>query len=267
MSTPAHQPIIFLAFASAWNAGQLPNVPAETRALRTILEPLAEVGRIELILRQDVTTDEVFDPFQDERYAGRVAIFHYAGHADQYGLLLSDKTGAPQKTDASGFAAFLAEQPGLRLVFLNGCATAAQIYELLGAGVPAIVATRIDIVDEVAAEFASRFYKGLAGGADIATAYRSAAAAARTVQSSAQAQAWTLHLHAEQPEAGAWKIPEAPPVTDPASKEQAAKSSFNQQMGAIDLRGAQGTIIGSSGPITQTFGPMTHSWGEEEKSE
>lgn len=266
MSILFQHPVIFLAFASAWNAGQLPNVPVEARALRAILEPLAEAGRIELILRQDVTTDEVFDLFQDERYAGRVAIFHYAGHADQYGLLLTDKAGAPQKTDASGFAAFLAEQPGLRMVFLNGCATAAQVYDLLGAGVPAIVATRIDIVDELAAEFASRFYKGLAGGADIATAYRSAAAAARTVQGSAQALPWALHLHAEQPDAGAWQIPEPPP-TGPEGKEQSTKSPLNQQIGSVDLRHSQGAIIGSTGPITQSFGPMSNNWEAEAKSD
>ena len=43
--------------------------------------------------------------------------------------------------DAAGLAAFLGQQRGLQLVFLNGCSTQAQVKGLLEAGVGVVIAT------------------------------------------------------------------------------------------------------------------------------
>lgn len=66
-----------------------------------------------------------------------------------------------------GLASFLGQQTGLELVFLNGCATQNQAQGLLDANVSTVIATSQAIDDRVAAEFASRFYRSLAGGASI----------------------------------------------------------------------------------------------------
>ena len=50
------------------------------------------------------TADDILGTFQDERYRGRVAIFHYAGHAESYELLLQGANGKPAVADAGGLA-------------------------------------------------------------------------------------------------------------------------------------------------------------------
>ena len=106
-----------------------------------------------------------------------MAIFHFGGHANGYQLLLESAAGKPAAADAGGLAAFLAQQRGLQLVFLNGCSTERQVQGLLDAGVSAVIATDQAIDDAVATAFAARFYQGLAGGAAIGAAFGEAEAA------------------------------------------------------------------------------------------
>ena len=61
--------------------------------------------------------ERIIQAFQ--RYRDRVAIFHYGGHANGYQLLLESAAGGSVAADSASFAAFLAEQSGLQLVFLN----------------------------------------------------------------------------------------------------------------------------------------------------
>ena len=104
---------------------------------------------------------DIFAAFR--RHRDRIAIFHFAGHAGSDRLLLEAAGGAGRPADAAGLAAFLAQQHGLALVFLNGCATRGQAQGLLDAGVAAVIATSQAIRDDVAAEFAGQFYTSLAG--------------------------------------------------------------------------------------------------------
>ena len=86
--------------------------------------------------------------------------------------------------DAGGLAAFFKLQHGLKLVFLNGCSTELQVRGLLDAGVATVIATSWNVQDEVAAEFASWFYKSLGGGASIRRAFGEASAALNISQES-----------------------------------------------------------------------------------
>ena len=49
-------------------------------------------------------------------------------------------------------------------MFLNGCSTRPQVKRLLNAGVPAVIATALPIVDQVATDFAVAFYQALTTG-------------------------------------------------------------------------------------------------------
>ncbi|MCB0185689.1 MAG: CHAT domain-containing protein, partial [Caldilineaceae bacterium] len=93
----------------------------------------------------------------------RIALWHYAGHANGYQLLLEDDQGQRALADAGGLADFLAQQRGLELVFLNGCSTQPQVQGLLDAGISAVIATAQAIDDAVATRFAECFYQSLAG--------------------------------------------------------------------------------------------------------
>ena len=176
------KPVIFFAFANdrGGDIGYLRNLPEEARQVQAALDAAAQAGLCEVVLHQNVTVDTVLDVFQDARYRNRIAVFHYGGHAESYELLLETAEGKTATADAGGLAAFLSRQTGLQLVFLNGCSTQPQVQGLLDAGVAAVIATAQAIDDAVATDFAVRFYKGLAGGASLQTAFHEAEAACKT---------------------------------------------------------------------------------------
>ncbi|MFZ2419899.1 MAG: CHAT domain-containing protein, partial [Anaerolineae bacterium] len=171
------KPVIFLAFANnrADPAHFLDKLAEEERRLRETLGKAAEL--CDVVYDETATADEILALFQ--RHRDRIAIFHFAGHANSYQLLLETADGQPAAANAGGFAAFLGQQTGLELVFLNGCSTQGQVEELLAAKVPAIIATDQKIKDDIATDFAALFYGGLATGVSIRSAFEQAKAGIR----------------------------------------------------------------------------------------
>lgn len=184
MTTSASKPVIFLAFANDRDdhVDYLRNLPEETRRLRSALERAEQAGLCEIVVRTNCTADDIFGVFQDAKYRNRVAIFHYGGHANGYQLLLESTDGRTATAAAGGLAAFLGQQQGLQLVFLNGCATQPQTQALLDANVSAVISTSRAIDDLVATDFSHRFYQGLVGGATIRTAFKESEASIQTVK-------------------------------------------------------------------------------------
>src|SRR5262249_48239524 len=154
----ADHPLLFFVFAndSPRGPGYLRNLIAEARQIRSAIEEAQYQGLCGLEVRYNVTPDEIFDVFARNR--GRVVVFHYGGHADSFSLLLKDAAGNTRPAYAAGLARFLGQQPGLQLVFLNGCSTQGHIDHLLQNNVPAVIATSRAIRDDVATAFAGRFY-------------------------------------------------------------------------------------------------------------
>ncbi len=177
--TPTRPIAVFFAFANdrADRARYLRNLPDEQRHVREAMEAAVEAGLCEVVERANATVDEVLDVFQDPEYRDRVAVFHFGGHAGDAELLLESAGGEATVAHAGGLARFLGQQRGLELVFLNGCSSRGQVQGLLDAGVPAVIATSQAIDDAVATELSSRFYKALASGATVRTAYTEAQAA------------------------------------------------------------------------------------------
>ncbi len=233
MTDTTSKPVIFLAFANDRDdtIGYLRNLPDEARRLRDVLEPAEQAGLCEVVVRSNSTAADIFKVCQDPRYRNRIAILHYGGHANGYQLLLEAADGQSVAADAGGLAAFLAQQQGLQLVFLNGCSTQQQTDGLLEANISAVVSTSRAIDDKVATEFSYQFYQGLAGGASIRTAYNEAEAAIQTAKggdtrglyfgdkdkTSTQPHAdrwpWNLYLRQGSESADQWNLPEA--VNDP----------------------------------------------------
>jgi tetratricopeptide (TPR) repeat protein len=174
--SPTRPIVIFFAFANdrADRARYLRNLPDEQRHVREAMEAAVEAGLCEVVERANATVDEILDMFQDPEYRDRVAVFHFGGHAGDAELLLESAGGEATVAHAGGLARFLGEQRGLELVFLNGCSSRGQVQGLLDAGVPAVIATSQAIDDGVATEFSSRFYKALASGTPVRTAYAEA---------------------------------------------------------------------------------------------
>lgn len=175
---------IFFAFANDRSGGAryLRNLPEEQRHVREAMEAAVEAGLCEVVERSNATIDEVLDVFQDPDYRDRIAVFHFGGHAGGAELLMEAASGAVAVAHAGGLARFLGTQRGLELVFLNGCSSRGQVQGLLDAGVPAVIATSEAIDDGVATELSARFYKALASGAAVRTAYAEARGAVQIRQ-------------------------------------------------------------------------------------
>ena len=176
------RPVAFVACANDRVDGvrYLRDLASELRAIRSAFAPLTASGQWELVERGNATLDDILDVFQSEVYRDRIAVFHYAGHADGYRLLLETERGSLTPALAKGLSAFLGRQRGLQLVVLNGCATEDQAQSLLAAGVHSVIATSSEIVDKVARVFATRLYRGLATGADLGRAFDESVAAIRS---------------------------------------------------------------------------------------
>lgn len=220
-------PVILLAYANDRGDDRryLRNLPAETRRLRSALKKSVDAGHCELIERTNATLAEILAIFRDSQHRGRIAIFHYAGHADSYHLLFETPEGEPAPMRADAFARFLGVDAGrtLQLIFLNGCSTRRQAQALLDAGVAAVLATERAIDDAAATEFADNFFAALANGHGIKSAFDLAQAAVqaggaalwRSVQLVSATSPedvrppWELHIRAGADSVGTWNLPDA----------------------------------------------------------
>lgn len=165
-------PVIFLAYANErTERGFLRNLTGELKSIMNALEPTMQQGRIHLKITPAASAEEIRRAFQDEWYEDRISIFHYGGHADDDELWLENDGGGNKSFFSVGLSRFLASQTGIKLVFLNGCATKAHADLLLAAGIPAVIATSRKIDDYQATRFATTFYHGLASGANIGEAF------------------------------------------------------------------------------------------------
>ena len=80
--------------------------------VRLALERAKDAQLCEVVERANTTAEDLLNVFLDEDYRHRVAVFHYAGHAGDYHLLLE---GLEESVvaDAGGLASFLGRQRGL----------------------------------------------------------------------------------------------------------------------------------------------------------
>ncbi|MCP4695894.1 MAG: CHAT domain-containing protein [Gammaproteobacteria bacterium] len=201
-------PILFLAFAQD-PARFLPKLADELRVVRDTLEQAEKQGLCKLVLRSNTVLEEIFQVFQDAERRDRIALFHFAGHGDDAGLLLERSGGGADWADARGLATFLGQQQGLQTVILNACSTVQQVQLLLDSGVPCVIATRYDIDDERAAWFSARFYRALAQGITLARAFAEAKAAVTAQWGEPERFAWEIFYKPGAEPAGEWNLPAA----------------------------------------------------------
>jgi len=168
-------PVIVLAFANEFTQERfLRKLTFELKMILNVLEPAMQRDRCYVKIMPAATQKEIASVFQDEWYEDRVGIFHYGGHGDEDELWLEDENGANKSFFSMGLAKFLGAQEGLKLVFLNACATHSHAQLLMDAGIQAVVATSQKIADDQATRFAEIFYQGLAGGANILESFSEA---------------------------------------------------------------------------------------------
>lgn len=142
----------------------LPSVERERKMIEEALENYSDTNRLKVVARSSVSIPEIFRLFN--RYQGRIALFHFAGHAEGDGLQLNKDFSDNETGRAEGLADLFRREVAdgiLQLVFLNGCSSLPQLDGLKAAGVPSVIATRCPIQDKKALHLAQQFYRTLAG--------------------------------------------------------------------------------------------------------
>ena len=162
-------PVILLAFANDREGRFLRSIAEEQRRIRKALSSLVEKKLIHLEELPNATDEDIFDAFR--RFKDRIRMFHYGGHAGDLELMLSSGSFSVER-----FAQYLAKQKGLKLVFMNGCATGSQVRVLQEAGIPEMILTKTSIADEAAQQFSEQFYGHLATGRSIERSFEEASA-------------------------------------------------------------------------------------------
>ena len=227
MTAGDQPPVVILAFANDPDE-YLKNIRRERANLFASLRDLNDRRLIDVYKEEETSIDHFFELFT--RYADRVAVLHYGGHASGTSLQLESAAGTAETAHAAGLAKLLGMQKNLQLVFLNGCATQGQVEQLLACGVRAVIATAVPINDLMATEFAEQFYAALARNASIAAAFGTASAliatryadagprvetfrggfvAARS-QPAGPAPVWGLYVNAGAEAVLDWKLPQVP---------------------------------------------------------
>jgi hypothetical protein len=158
--------VLYFAYAND-HTQPLDELKREDNEITRLLQPLADQDCFRYYRDPYATLDQVAD--QLSAYRDRLVLFHYSGHAGAELLKLEDGPA-----HAPGIAGLLGQCPRLRVVVLNGCATAGQVRALHTQGIPAVVATHERVGDAKAATFALRFYRQLADRHTLEAAYESA---------------------------------------------------------------------------------------------
>lgn len=157
-----HLPPIALIIFSNDLDNYLSNIEMERKIIEEALEYYNDTNRLKIITRSSVTIKDLFRLFN--RYKGRIALFHFAGHASGKGLQLNNVAQQTEIGRAEGLASLFkreVEHGQLQFVFLNGCSTTGQVEGLKQAGVPNIIATNCPISDYKAINFARTLYRSL----------------------------------------------------------------------------------------------------------
>jgi len=166
-------PIVIIAFSNDKD-NYLDMIVRERKSIFKSLQNHHDKAFIQVHQEMNTSLEDIFETFN--RYKNQVEIFHYGGHANGSSLQFESTGGTVQIAYSGGLAEMLGLQVGLKLVFLNGCATKGQVDLLLKSGVKAVIATSVPINDVMAVEFAEQFYQSLSNQASISDAYIAARA-------------------------------------------------------------------------------------------
>ena len=111
------KPHIFFAFANDWthSRSNLRDLKKEYREIQKTIETVIDKDKCGLLFESGLTSKRLLDTFQ--QYEDTIVIFHYAGHADSYSLLLESAQGKPERLYRKQLVATLSRQHSLQFVF------------------------------------------------------------------------------------------------------------------------------------------------------
>lgn len=168
-------PIVFLACANSYRKGKrLRYLVNERKAIARILSSELEHSVYQPVEKGNVANDFFLDLLRKRQYRDRVAVLHFAGHADMsYFRLESDEFETPVTMDQ--LSELVAQLPRLKAVFLSGCANPRILEMLLQRDVPAVIVTQSRAKDPRTTAIAKTFYSHLSDGKTLREAFEGVA--------------------------------------------------------------------------------------------
>ncbi|MEM9984738.1 MAG: CHAT domain-containing protein [Bacteroidota bacterium] len=112
----------------------------------------------------------IFDLLRAQRYRWRSSMLHLAGYSEGDYIHLNGGLGE-EPLKAKSLATLISRLPGLKLVFLNGCATAELVGHLLRLDLPAVIATQARNSRTEATPTAMAFYEAMLRGRSLRQAF------------------------------------------------------------------------------------------------
>lgn len=143
------------------------NLKKEFKEIQDIIEKSPQRDLLELFYEAEVQPRELIELFL--KY--KPDILHFTGHSKSAKIFLINKQGDSTPVGKKALTDLFKELKGnMRIVFLNACYTAPQAKAIAQVVGCAIGITR-DINDTTAIEFAASFYKMLASGSSVKSAF------------------------------------------------------------------------------------------------
>ena len=216
------KPVLVFCYANSADKLHLDLLKEESEQLLQSFSPLHDEEVLEIHREESARVKDLPGIFL--RFAHRMCIFHYAGHAGEEELFLEGGIAYGE-----GLAQLLGQQKGqLAFVFLNGCSTHGHVKRLLELGVRAVIATSVPVGDTKAKEFARWFYQAIAKPENsLQNAFEYAVATLQTEHQRFQQVGitavrgfelphekdgvfpWGLYYQEDQPETRDWKLADA----------------------------------------------------------
>jgi hypothetical protein len=103
-------------------------------------------------------------------------IVHFAGHGDEGGIYLEDRSGNARPVPGEALGNFFAQFPSVQCVVLNACYSE-EVARAINRSVPYVLGMRTVVQDRAAITFAVAFYDGLGGGQSFDMAFNLAVSA------------------------------------------------------------------------------------------
>ncbi len=160
------RPVVILAFANDKQA-ELPCLQEEADKLSNLFHQLQDRNLIDLRFYPNASIETLYRDLKI--YRSRVAIFHYAGHADSGSLDLGDSS-----LKLSSISNLIVRKWKPTLVFLNGCSTFGMAEKMIEQGVYGVIATERPVSDQKAKNFSINFYEGLLSGQSVVRSFKDA---------------------------------------------------------------------------------------------
>ena len=171
-STPTLKVRVLYVSANPEGLAQI-NVDKEQKEIKVALTDVGtyrqhfEFGAVPAATRADLVR---------ELQSSRPQILHITCHGKKEGLLLRNGEGEPELVPPSWLVERVKDTPSLRLVVFNACKSRALVEEVARETTTEAIGWDESPYDEDGRHFAGAFFRGIANGEDVGSAFRAARA-------------------------------------------------------------------------------------------